>query len=176
MPQNFCLSLKVEVGGFLGHAYPEGVQRNREFWNGMVSQYHCEFILGGPGILYASSSTCNLPTRTKYPSQIRRTYPILGRHPCFMPYVNLSQRAYYSFLSFIFSFGKESLSLFLLLFSSIRERGSLLFFLLFLFVLQARIYLYLLERFLITDFCGPMLLHVLYKIYTYVILKHVVCR
>ena len=48
----------------------------------------------------------------------------------FVPYITLPRREYSYFLSFIFSFGKESISYFLLLFSSIRVRGTLILFLL----------------------------------------------
>ena len=62
-----------------------------------------------------------------------------------MRYMNLSHGESFYLYSFIFGFGKESLSYFLLLSFSIREQGSLLFFILFLFVLQAQSALYPLE-------------------------------
>ena len=112
----------------------------------------------------------------------RRVF-LLAKHilsPCWMkvvlfclPYVTLTHRASSSFLSFMFDFVKESISSFLLLFSIIQVRGTIIFFLLFLFGLRAWSALYHLESFYITYFCSPVIKHVLYKIYNYVILKHV---
>ena len=64
------------------------------------------------------------------------------------PYVNLTQRASSSFLSFIIGFGKEIISSFLILFSSLQVQGTLLFFLLFLFGLRAQIALNHLDIFI----------------------------
>ena len=52
-------------------------------------------------------------------------------------YVNLPQE-HLTRSSLFFGFGKESLSSFILLFSSVQERCSLLFFLPFLYILQTR--------------------------------------
>ena len=93
-----------------------------------------------------------------------------------MLYVTLPHRSSSSFLYFIFGFGKESLSSFLLLFSSTQVRGTLIFILLFLFGLRAQSAIYNLESFYITDFRSPMLEHVLYKIYNHVVLKNVAHR
>ena len=80
-----------------------------------------------------------------------------------MPYVTLTNGEYSSLLSFIFGFGKESFSSFLLLF--LVYEYEVLLFLLLLFVLKERSALYHLESFYNTDFHIPILVHVLYKIY-----------
>ena len=58
-------------------------------------------------------------------------------------------------------------------FFSLRVWGTLFLFLLFLFGLLARSALYHSWIFYIMAFFSPMLEHVLYKIYDYIILKHV---
>ena len=88
-------------------------------------------------------------------------------------YVTLPHQSSSSLISFIFCFGKLSLSSFILLYLSIRVQGTLILFLLFLLGLQSRSDIYHLDSFYITDFCRLILEHALYKIYNYVILKHV---
>ena len=90
-----------------------------------------------------------------------------------VPYVNLTHQASSYLLSFIVGFREESLSSLLLIFPSIRVQGTLLLFLIFLFVLLERSNIYHLESFISSLFCSPMLEHALYKIYKYLILKQV---
>ena len=77
---------------------------------------------------------------------------------------------------FYFWFWKRKYFFLLYTFFSQLLQGTLLFFLLFLFGLRARSALYQVENLYKHDFCSLILAHVLYKIYKYVILKHVAHR
>ena len=91
----------------------------------------------------------------------------LHKYMPYLPCVTLPNQSYSSFLSFIVGFVKQIISYSLLVFLSLQVRGTIFFFILFLFGLQARSALYHLYGFYNTAFCSPMLVHILYEIYNY---------
>ena len=89
-----------------------------------------------------------------------------------MLYVTLSRGGFSSFLSFIFRFWKIKYFSVPSPFFGLQVQGTLFFFLIFLFELQAQNAPYHLESFYYTSFCSLILEYVLYKIYNYAVLNH----
>ena len=79
------------------------------------------------------------------------------------------------FCPFYFWLWKRKYFLLPFLFLILWVRGALFFYLIFLFGLQAQSAIYHLKSFCITASRSLMLEHVLFKIYNYVILKHIAC-